>query len=438
MTETFAAAYVGVLLAVLVYLKRRFGAYVSARTALLGWLWVACGPPHLYYLLSGKTPSWLFIRMTIALSLMFAGLIAGMEGARLLRPRRFHAAERLARNWRHVEIAKGYIPPNVLVLVCTIGALFLLVVSVWENQLIHIIQFLSLEGRTNDIAEFRGTIGGSRLYAYNLFLSSIGPFLSFLLVLTPSRRHSFILPLRWIFIALMLLGKIALFNRSGAALYILQLVMIRPLLRDNRIRLGTLVKGVAFVGILVFPAFYHYLGNLPIRTFLSVYFLDRIFMAPYYGMVNYFTWFPEVMPHAMGRNISVINWLWYGSEAYTPAMVRFAQEAGNYYGSFNAAFVAEAWADFGYPGVIVVSLIVGAFAAFADLVIFPGAKRSREGVAILACVVYAVFVLSATAAQTALFSGGFALVPMTALALKALVRALRRRPPPAVLEEATP
>ena len=439
MTETFAAAYACLLVALLIYIKRRYGLYVSARTVVLGWIWMVCGPPHLYYLVSGKLPGWLFIRMTLAFGLMFAGLVIGIEGMRLLAPARFRAAERLARDWRHLEISKGYIPPSVLVLVCTLGALFLLVVSVWERQLIHVMEFVSLGGRTDDVAEYRGTVGGSRLYLYNVFLSSVGPFLSFLLQLTPSSRHPFIRPLRWIFVALILMGKIALFNRSAAALYVVQLLMLRPLLRDNRIRLGTLLKGLVLVGVLMFPAFYHYLGDIPLGQFISFYLLDRMFLAPYYGMVNYFMRFPDLMPHAMGRNVSIINTLWYGSETYTPAMVRFAEEAGNYFGSFNAAFVAEAWADFSYPGVFVVSLIVGVFSAFADLVIFPGTKRTREGVAILACVVYGVFVLSATAAQTALFSGGLALVPLTALALKMFARASRRRTAPqAPLREATP
>jgi hypothetical protein len=427
MIEAFAGTYVCLLLALLVYFKRRFGAYVSARTAVLGWLWVICGPPHLYYLWIGKTPNWLFIRMTIAFMLMFAALVIGIEGVRLMAPRRFRAVERQAREWRHLEIAKPYIPTNLLVLLCTIGALVLLIVSIWERQLINVIAFLSLGGRTNDVAEFRGTVGGSKLYVYNVFLASVGPFLSFLLQLTPSSRHPFIRPLRWIFVALILLGKIALFNRSAAALYIVQLLMLRPLLRDNRIRLFTLLKGLVLVGVLAFPAFYHYLGTIPLGQFISFYLLDRMFLAPYYGMTNYFIWFPEVLPHAMGRNFTIINTLWYGSADYTPAMVRFAQEAGNYFGSFNAAFVAEAWADFSYPGIVVMSLIVGGFAAFADLVIFPGHKRTREGVAILACVVYGVFVLSATAAQTALFSGGLALVPLTALALKTIARVGPRR-----------
>jgi hypothetical protein len=126
----------------------------------------------------------------------------------------------------------------------------------------------------------------------------------------------------------------------------------------------------------------------------------------------------------------VINWFWYHGEEYTPVMFALAQNAGNFYGSFNAGFVAEAWADFGYAGVLGTSLVLGGTAALADLVVFDRAK-TREGAAILVCMAFGIITASSTAAQTALFSGGLALIPILAATLKMLNRRTRRRAPEA-------
>src|SRR4029450_9299567 len=134
-----------------------------------------------------------------------------------------------------------------------------------------------------------------------------------------------------------------------------------------RISVRRVLGGVALVLLLVLPASYHYRNDL---MAIFSYMIDRITVALYYGMIPYFDTFPDRIPHAMGRNIRVVNWVFYGGAPYTPPALAFAQDAGNYYGTFNAGFVAEAWADFGYAGVVATSTILGVVAALADLVIF--------------------------------------------------------------------
>jgi len=237
-----------------------------------------------------------------------------------------------------------------------------------------------------------------------------------LLLLNPAPRLKVYTALRYAFIVVTLLGKLALFNRSSAGLFIAELLVVKALLRDNRISLQRVVGGVLLVGVLVLPAFIHY--GLTLQGMIN-YFFDRISLALYYGMIPYFEYFPDVVPHAMGRNIRVINLFWYHGEEYLSPMLAFAQAAGNYYGTFNAGFPAEAWADFGYVGVVATSVALAVAAALADLTIFSDGVKTREGAAILVCVVYGVLHASSTAAQTALLSGGLGLVPLIAATLKA-------------------
>jgi hypothetical protein len=300
---------------------------------------------------------------------------------------------------------------------------FMLWVAVSEHQIGNLIRFIRLQGQTDEVAAFRGTVGGSRLYIYNLYLASVAPFLCMLLLMQPAPRLRLYTVFRYAFFAATVLGKATLFTRSSMGLFIVQMLAVKPLLRDNRITVRRVVGGILLVFVVVLPAFYHYRPD--VWNIVS-YFVDRISTALYYSMIPYFEYFPDVAPHALGRNIRVVNWLWYHGEEYVPPMLLFAQQAGNYYGSFNGAFVAEAWADFGYLGVFVMSSLLGVTAALADLVIFSDGVKTREAAAILVCVVYGVLMASSTAAQTAMFSGGLALIPLLAAVLK-LLQAARSR-----------
>jgi hypothetical protein len=130
---------------------------------------------------------------------------------------------------------------------------------------------------------------------------------------------------------------------------------------------------------------------------------------------------------------------WYHGEEYLSPMLLFAQQAGNFYGAYNAGFPSEAWADFGYAGVFVTSVMLAMSAALGDLVVFSDGVKTREGAAILVCMVFGVLMASSTAAQTAMFSGGLALIPLLAAFLKMTAPRARRKveasPPPTGLTD---
>jgi len=90
-----------------------------------------------------------------------------------------------------------------------------------------------------------------------------------------------------------------------------------------------------------------------------------------------------------------------------------------YLGSYNAMFVGEAWADFGYYGVAVESFLLGIGLAVADLWVLSKGK-SAEGVAAIVSIICGMVVLSASALQTSLFSGGILLIPFLAIVLRSV------------------
>jgi hypothetical protein len=430
MLTAMGIGYVLILLFVLYYIKKRLGFYVSGRSALLGWMWVVCGPPHVIYWLEGRLLDVTFIRITVSFTLIWIAFIGTMEMVRLANPRQFARGDAVTKLWRRMSVSPGYVTRSRLAAISAIGLVFMLWVAVTEHQIGNLIRFIQLEGQTQDVAIFRGTIGGSKLYLYNLFVSSIAPFLSLLLLLRPAPKIKMYTLLRYAFIAATMLGKATLFNRSSLALFIVQLVAVKPLLSDNRITARRVISGVLLVLLAVLPAFYHYHNDV---WYILNYFFDRISMALYYGMIPYFNYFPDIAPHAMGRNIRVINMFWYHGEEYLSPMLLFAQQAGNFYGAYNAGFPSEAWADFGYAGVFVMSIMLALSATLGDLTVFSDGVKTREGAAIIVCMVFGVLMASSTAGQTAMFSGGLALIPLIAAFMKATARRPRRK-----IESASP
>ena len=80
------------------------------------------------------------------------------------------------------------------------------------------------------------------------------------------------------------------------------------------------------------------------------------------------------------------------------------------------------------------SIILAATAAFGDLVVLGDGVKTREGAAILVCMVYGAIWTSQTAGQSALLSGCFGSIPI----LAALLKLVRVRTPHAPPDRASP
>jgi hypothetical protein len=98
------------------------------------------------------------------------------------------------------------------------------------------------------------------------------------------------------------------------------------------------------------------------------------------------------------------------------------------YGNTNPSlFIADAWADFAYAGVLVFSVAAGAICRSIDIA-FLAPGKSVVGIAVLAATFVGVLTLLTTALNIALFSGGLLLAPILAAIL---VVATRRQIKPA-------
>jgi hypothetical protein len=112
---------------------------------------------------------------------------------------------------------------------------------------------------------------------------------------------------------------------------------------------------------------------------------------------------------------------------YTPA---FSIVAYTWYGSYDvtspALFIADAWTDFSYAGVILYSLIAGAVCRSIDA-IFLVRGKTVVAIAGLGATFIGIFALLTTALNIALFSGGLLLAPILAGLLVAATRYFGQR-----------
>jgi hypothetical protein len=122
-----------------------------------------------------------------------------------------------------------------------------------------------------------------------------------------------------------------------------------------------------------------------------------------------------------GANLRPVAWLL--GIPFTPS---WRMVAHAWYGSPDltspALFIADAWADFSYAGVLVASVIAGAVCRSIDLTFLTHGK-SVAAIAVLGATLWGIIVLMTTALNAALLSGGLLLAP--ALAVIAAPKILR-------------
>ena len=172
-----------------------------------------------------------------------------------------------------------------------------------------------------------------------------------------------------------------------------------------------------YVSVHAFIIFYP--GQSAAETIYS-----RIFEVENQTLLENFAAFPNLHPFMWGNNLRPIA-MWNGVP-YVPA---FNIVGYIWYGSHDitspSLFIADAWADFAYAGVIVYSIMAGAICRTLDIV-FLARGKSVVGVAVLGATLVGVLTLLTTALNIALITGGLLLAPLLAGAIMLASRGLNR------------
>ncbi len=155
----------------------------------------------------------------------------------------------------------------------------------------------------------------------------------------------------------------------------------------------------------VIPLFYIMQGE---ETYGSAMFwaVERIFLEPARGLQLYFETYPGIHPFLHGTSTHAIAVLVGAKDYVTPSVYIPNEVLGIENTSFPVLFIGEAWADFGYFGVAIVSVAAGFLLQIYNVWFFNQGRPKLEEVALFISIALATFHLEESNLLTSLFSYG--------------------------------
>jgi hypothetical protein len=349
--------------------------------------------------------------INFALTLMYLGIVAGIEAANRAFPSRASVADSAISSWNKKEIAHERRANNILL--CTISACFLvmLLYSLKENHLGTIEQFFSIATDNGARNLFRAEHGGSASYTYRLILSAFAPMLIIWGLLSGILEKSKLLVLSAVLLLLVtLLGKVETLSKAPPAFFLLQLMLAALLVFTNRVSWRVVLFGSIAVLAVIYVAVRMLIISPEISPLALTY--SRIFDVETETLVENFAVFPRLHPFMWGTNLRPVAALI--GVPYTPS---FSIVGYTWYQDHNITsptlFIADAWADFSYSGVLIFSAAAGAICRGIDITILAEGK-SAVTIAVLGATLCGVLTLITTSLNIALVTGGLLIAPLLA------------------------
>lgn len=420
------------------YLVYRLKCYLTTSSFLLAFLLLVHGPAYLVYMLSRGPGSTIYERvayqenfdsvvvsLNVSIALMFLCIIVGVEVVDRLMPAGVKQLRLGLSAWNDQRLKSGTRRPWLLLTIVTLAAAYMAVVSLKEHHLSVIAGYLAVAGDEFEKIAYRQQFGGSQSYYYRVLLASIAP----LLILWGgfsawTQRWWPLLIATVALVALTLLGKLDTLSKAPAALFIIQLLLVAYLARRNDVTLRVGCAGLVIASLVFYPIIRVAVPETQgWDAFGFLYY--RIFDNSNEAVLEFFATFPDRMPHTWGGNIRPVAFLL--GKDYTPSyfeVLRLWHGAGG--SSVTGMFIADAWVDFSYFGVILFSAIAGAVCRAIDI-IFLSRGKTAVSLAVLGSTFIGVYNLTISALPTALLSGGLVIGPVIAVAILKLQHVLDGR-----------
>lgn len=299
------------------------------------------------------------------------------------------------------------------------GCLWLVVLTILavifiEEQPHKIIEYFLRGGSEYDNLILRVDEGGTPYYIYNVFLYSIAPFVVLVLwslrSAPPADQHIQIL--FYVFLLVIFIGKLGTLSKAPPVFLLLQLILIIITLQA-RIRTIDVLATILIATILFSLVINLTIPDLDITgTFRFLYY--RIFDIPNEVLIEYFSAFPYSLRHTWEYGVfrTLISPL---GEAPLQNYFAVAElSRGSVLSSSNAMFLGDAWADYGWLGVICCPFLAGVAVQSVDLYASRHG-RTDEWACITAGCSFAVVTMLSTGLTTAFVTGGLALIPLVSI-----------------------
>ena len=424
-------SYVAAALAIYcagLYLIYRLGLYFTASSMLLGFLFLVYGPAYLTYMLFRRPISVVDLRISnsvnfdeivvslnVAIAIMFVCIVVGIELVDRLAPRSAQALDRAIYGWnlQPLDVVRAK-PWTLLVALLTLGQ-FIAWVSVKEHHLSVIAGFLSVAD--NEVAKtaYRQQHGGSDSYLYNVVVASIAPMLVVWGALAGwVLRWWPLLAATTFLFAFTVLGKLETLSKAPFALFFIQLLLAVYLVFRNSISWRVVLLGVVVTLIIFYPIIRLAVPEVD-RMEAFDFFYYRAFDISNQALLEYFGAIPARIAFMWGDNIRPLAVLL--GHQYVPSFDTVSHIWRFTGGSTTTAmFIADAWADFSYFGVISFSLFVGMVCRGIDTILLVRGK-TVTAVAALAAAFIGIYNLMISALPTSMLSGGLILPPLIVIVI---------------------
>jgi hypothetical protein len=361
--------------------------------------------------------------VTLCLIMMWIGLVIGIEFARASAPSLTARSRQVMHQWRATAMSDRPDGDQLLAAVGILAALYILAVFFYFGKQSQLLNFVSLQS-TADKAGYRRDFGAEGGYVYQTLIASVAPFLSFALLLkgiVSNKRY--LVAIGLLVCAAVFAGKIGTYEKTPWLVYILQIIVVFQACRSlefgiRRVLIFSIimVAGVVLAVMIAIPQ----LDSVGILEWLGY----RFFEVNNEVVYQTFYVYPHYLPHTWGMNIGLIHNL-FGSGDLLSAHSRVASFFGAEGATFDSFFIGDAWVDFSYGGVLVMSLVVGFVVKTVDIFVMSLGKTPLC-LALLGSGMYGLFQLEVTSAFTAFLSGGLVFIPLLAAASAGLVNDLSR------------
>jgi oligosaccharide repeat unit polymerase len=405
------------------YISYRLKLYLTASSMLLGFLLFVYGPTYLAYMLLRRPVSVVDLRISdslnfndvvislnLSIAITFVGVIAGMEFVDRLAPRSAQSLRKALSEWNLQPLSGGGDKPWPLLFAILALSLFMLWISLKEGHLAIIAGFLSVSGSEVVKTAYRQQYGGSQVYLYNVVVSSVAPVMVIWGVLSGwIQRWWPLLAVAALLAVTTVLGKVETLSKAPIALFLLQLMLVAYLVLRNNINWRVVLGSVIVTLIIFYPIIRLAVPQVDQMEALS-FFYYRAFDVSNQALLEYFAAFPDRIPHMWGANVRPVAAIW--GLQYTPSfdvVSRLWRFSGG--STTTAMFIADAWADFSYIGVIGFSIAVGIICRTIDIV-FLARGKTVTAVAVLAAAFVGIYNLMISALPTSMLSGGLILPPL--------------------------
>lgn len=421
------------------YAKHRIGVRLNLTFLLLSILILVHGVPMLIYLHLTGPDTFIFeaalksvdrevvqARVLLALALMFVCLVAGSELARLLFWRTHQRGQQALRLQGARPAVQSYdlagLPRAWLWLLVIAMSL----VSVIESQPTKVIEYFMSGGSEIEKLLLRREEGGTQFYLYNVVLYSVAPFLVMVAHRADrSRRGAGALgALAIALFAVVLLGKFATLSKAPPVIFLLQLLLLRMVVQRRSLNVVSVAKLVCAALALFSVVVSLTIPDLDLAS-VFVFLYYRVFDIPNESLIEYFSAIPAALPH--GRGAGIFPLLFHsGMSEWIPTYSAVAEVTRDSLDSTsNVLFIGDAWAEFAWAGVAVFSVIAGFTVRSIDVYAFRRG-HSDESACLVAGCAFGIFTMLSTALNTAMVTGGLALLPLLSVLLSRRRRRRRR------------